>query len=411
MVKSVNTAIVGAGQAGLALSYHLSRQGREHVILEKNRLGESWRSRRWDSFCLVTPNSHLRLPGFSYQGSDPDGFLPRDQIVKYLEDYAALFDAPVRTGVRVSSVERAPDGGYLVRSDGGDLTATNVVIAVGSFQSPRVPPYGAELPADVLQIPCGEYRNPGLLPDGAVLVVGSGQSGCQIAEELYQSGRTVYLCTGSTGRVPRRYRGEDITSWLLSIGYFDRTPAMLPSPRARFGGNPQLSGKDGGHALNLHQFARDGVVLLGHLVGANGTSIALAPDLHDNLARADGFFADIRKGIDEYIRKSGAEAPEADPADDPEMKDGYDREVILTLDPKAAGIKTVVWTAGFGFDFSWVHPAQLDEYGFPVQQRGVTSQPGLYFLGMNFLHTMKSGLLLGVGDDAAYLADQMASRP
>lgn len=410
MTERADTIIVGGGQAGLAMSYCLTRQGRRHMVLEQAaQVAEAWRNHRWDSFTLVTPNWQLRLPGFPYQGSDPDGFLPRHEIVAYLERYVEHFNPPLRFGLRVTAVEQQPEGErYVVKTTGGvAYDAANVVVATGLFQQPKIPPFSANLPAKIKQLHSGEYRNPGALPSGPVLVVGSAQSGCQIAEELYQSGRKVYLCVGSAGRAPRRYRGKDITWWLDRIGFFDRTVDKLPSPKAKFAGNPHVSGKDGGHSLNLHQFARDGVVLLGRIQDARDGKILLAPDLNENLAKVDKFEADLLKGIDDLIEKNRLDAPHENV---PQLRDGYEAELITELDLKAAGIASVIWAMGYKFDFSWIHLPIFDEDGYPVQERGVTKYPGLYFLGLPWLHTVKSGLFLAVGDHAAYIASHIAGR-
>jgi len=268
MNKDIETLIIGGGQAGLAVSYFLKQGGREHLIVDAaDKAAHAWRDDRWDSFTLVTPNWSFRLPGAEYAGPDPHGFMARDEVVACFESYIDRYDLPLHFGVRALSVERE-DSGYQVETSQGSWKVKNVVIAAGLYQKPKIPPYGAEIPDDILQIHSGQYRSPQALPPGAVLVAGSGQSGCQIVEELYQSGRKVYQCVGSAGRAPRRYRGRDTFEWLSLCGFLDRTPDRLPSPRARFAGNPQLSGKDGGHTLNLHQFYRDGVTLLGRIQGA-----------------------------------------------------------------------------------------------------------------------------------------------
>jgi putative flavoprotein involved in K+ transport len=404
----IDTLIVGGGQAGLATSYYLVQQGRPHLVLEQAaQAGNAWRNGRWDSFTLVTPNWSVRLPGAEYQGEDPHGFMSRDELVAHFEGYVERFNLPVQYGVRVTGVEPKPGGqGYYVKTTGAMFEADNVVVATGLFQRPRLPALGAGSPQQMLQLHSSQYRNPQALPPGAVLVVGSAQSGCQIAEELYQAGRQVYLCVGSAGRVPRRYRGKDMYEWLSLSGFLDRTADMLPSPAARFAGNPHLSGTRGGHNLNLHQFARDGVVLLGRLREAHIGSIRLAPDLKENLARADKFEAEIVKLVDGYIQKAGLDAPEDHL---PELRDGYDAEVIDELDLKSAGITSIIWATGYAFDFSLVKLLVLDNDGYPVQKRGVTAFPGLYFLGLHWLHTMKSGLLIGVGDDAAYVASHIVT--
>ena len=400
MTTHVDTIVVGGGQGGLSTSYYLKRQGREHVILEQaGQSAQVWRS-RWDSFTLITPNWMTRLPGAEYQGNDPDGFMARDEVVAYFEAYIERFELPVRYGIRVTSVERI-EAGYLVSTDEEEFEAANVVIATGVHQQPRIPPFSSNLPAEIHQLHSSEYRNPEALPAGAVLVIGSAQSGCQIAEELYQSGRKVYLSVSRSPRIPRRYRGKDITWWLKNVGLFDKTVDQLPSPKARFAASAHGTGKDGGHTINLHQFAKDGVVLLGRIQGMQEDRITMAPDLKENLAKADKAEADFVIQIDEYIQKTGLDAP-LEPL--PKLKDGFEAEEVLELDLKTAGITSVIWTTGYKFDFSFVKLPIFDEDGYPVQKRGVTEYPGLYFIGLPFLPTIKSGLLAGVGDVAAYVA-------
>jgi putative flavoprotein involved in K+ transport len=407
MTEHMETVIVGGGQAGLAVSYYLSQQGRAHAILEKAaQPAEAWRNHRWDSFTLVTPNWTVRMPGAEYQGDDPDGFMPRDEVVAYLEEYIERFRLPIRYGVRVSSVE-ANGAGYLVHTDEATVEAANVVMATGLFQQPKILPFSANMPGEVQQLHSSEYRNPAALPPGAVLVVGSAQSGAQIAEELYQSGRKVYLCVGGSGRGPRRYRGKDIVWWLNKIGFFDATVDKLPSPKARFAASIQASGKDGGHTINLHQFARDGVVLLGRMQAVQGGKITLAPDLAENLSKMDKFEADLLKRIDDYIEGNGLIVPQETL---PELRDGYDAEVITELDVEFAGITSVIWATGYKFDFGLVRLPVLDGDGYPIQKRGVTDYPGLYFVGLPWLHTARSGLLSGVGDDAAAIVEDISGR-
>jgi putative flavoprotein involved in K+ transport len=405
MADKLDTVIVGGGQGGLSTSYHLVQAGREHVILEQaDRAAEAWRH-RWDSFTLITPNWMIRLPGAEYRGDDPDGFTSRDEIIAYLKEYVERYKLPIRYGVRVESVEPI-EAGYLVRTGKEEFKAANVVIATGLFQQPKIPSFSIDLPSEIHSFHSSEYRNPGSLPAGAVLVVGSAQSGAQIAEELYQSGRGVYLSVSSAGRWPRRYRGKDVTRWLDALGFTDMTVGKLPSPRAKFAASAHGTGKDGGHTINLHQFARDGVVLLGRVQGIQDGRIALAPDLRENLARADKLEADFVKQVDQYIKKMGLDAPTESL---PELRDGYEANVILDLDLKSAGIKSVIWATGYRFDFDLVKLPVFDQDGYPVQKRGVTEYPGLYFVGLPFLHTVKSGLLAGVGDDAAHVASAIAA--
>ena len=406
MTEQVDTIIVGGGQGGLSTSYYLKQQGRDHVILEQaDQVAQAWRN-RWDSFTLITPNWTIQLPGAEYQGDDPDGFTARDEIIAYFEKYVERFELPIKYGYRVTSVEPI-ETGFLVRTNKAEFEAANVVIATGMFQQPKIPPFSTKLSPEIQQMHSSEYRNPDALPAGGVLVVGSAQSGCQIAEELYQSGRKVYLSVSSAGRVPRRYRGKDITRWLEKIGFTDRTVEELPSPKAKFGASAQGTGKDGGHTISLHQFARDGVVLLGHVQSAQGDRIILVPDLKENLAKADKFEADIVKTIDDYIERNELDFP---PEVLPELRDGYESEEISHLDLKSDDIKSIIWATGYKFDFSLVKLPAFDDDGYPVQKRGVTKYPGLYFVGLPFLHTVKSGLLSGVGEDAAHVAKHIASR-
>ena len=408
MNQRIETIIVGGGQAGLSTSYCLSQLGREHVVLEQAaQAGHAWRDDRWDSFTLVTPNWSFLLPGGAYQGDAPDGFMGREEIVSHFEQYVDRYHLPVQYGVQVTAVEPKTDGrGYWVRANGTVFEAANVVMATGLYQRPKLPPFSQDLPGEIVQFHSGQYRNPRALPPGATLVVGSAQSGCQIAEELYQSGRTVYLCVGAAGRVPRRYRGRDMYVWLNLCGFFDRTAEQLPSPQARFAGNPHLSGRDGGHSLNLHQFARDEVVLLGRLQGVQDSTLGLAPDLKDNLARADKLEAEAVKLVDGYIQKTGLDAP-AEKL--PELRDGYQAREISELKLKSAGITSIIWAMGYAFDFGMVKVPAFDDHGFPVQKRGVTDYPGLYFIGLPWLSRQKSGLLLGVGEDAAFIASRIAA--
>jgi len=409
MVEKIETVIIGGGQAGLATSFYLSQQGREHIILEQAaQAGEVWRNHRWDSFTLLTPNWSFRLPGAEYQDADPNGFMARDEIVSRFEQYVNNFHLPVHYQVRVEAVEKKEkDQGYIIKTAGLDWEARNVVVATGLFQKPKNPPFSAGISPQITQLHSNNYRNPWVLPPGGVLVVGSAQSGCQIAEELYQSGRRVYLCVGGAGRVPRRYRGKDVYEWMHLSGFLDRTVNNLPNPKVKFAGNPHVTGKDGGRTLNLHQFARDGVVLLGRLQDGSEGTLWLASDLKENLAKADKFEADIVKMVDNYIVQTGLQAP---PEDLPALRDGYDAKEITELNLNTAGVTTIIWAQGYGFDFGLVKLPILDGDGFPIQKRGITDFPGLFFVGLPWLYKYKSGHLLGVGDDAEFIASAIAAR-
>src|SRR5215471_16564319 len=348
------------------------------------------------------------MPGAEYRGSDPDGFMSRQEVVSYLEQYVERFHLPVHYCIRVTEVEQnSRCQSYFVRTNRGTaVCARDVVVATGLYQEPKTPALSADLSPDIKQLHSDAYRNPEQLLPGAVLVVGSAQSGAQIAEELYRGGRKVYLSVGRAGRVPRRYRGKDSNWWSEKLGIYDRSVDQLPSPRAKFAGKPHISGKDGGHTLNLHQFARDGVILVGHLQGVDDGKIKLAQDLKENLAKADKFEAEFVKAIDEYIIKTKMNVPEERL---PALTDGFDAEVITELDLKSAGISNVIWATSYDFDFSFVKLPVVDGDGYPIQHRGVTNYPGLYFVGMPWLHNAKSGLIYGVGEDAAYIAMKMSS--
>lgn len=405
MTETINTLIIGGGQAGLALSYLLLQKGHPHLIIEQAaQPAEAWRKQRWDSFTFVTPNWSIQMPGGEYDGPDPDGFLPRDEIVAYFENYVRRHNLPIRYNVRATGLGKTDDT-FRVETTTDTFEAKNVVIATGLFQKPKLPAFSKNIAPSIRQLHSGEYRNSAALAPGAVLVIGSGQSGCQIAEELYQSGRKVFMSTGKAPRVPRRYRGKDIVAWLDLIGFLSVTADQLPSPRAKFAANPQATGKDGGHDINLHQFVRDGVNLFGHIRDASETRVFFAPDLYENLKSNDNSEREIVKMIDDYIIRTGLTvSPEThlEP-----LTDGYQVPLATELDLGAHNITTIIWSNGYTFDFSWLSFPIFDQDGYPVQTRGVTAVRGLYFLGLHFLHNRKSATLLGIGEDATYLAEQM----
>jgi putative flavoprotein involved in K+ transport len=414
MTTRTETLVIGAGQAGLSASYHLSRLGREHLVVDTGAIGQTWRSRRWDSFTLVTPSWSIRLPGLDQPPGDPDGFLPRAGIVSMLEDYAGASDAPVRTGVAVNSLERSPTGDDLVaRTTDGEILARNVIVATGFYHLQRVPPFAARLSKRVHQLGTTEYRSPEVLPPGGVLVVGSAQSGCQIVEDLRLAGRDVWLSVGSAPRVPRRYRGRDGLAWWNDLGRFDITEDQAPDPRGRFAPNPHMTGARGGYTINLHRLARDGVRLIGRIVDGGEDRLAIAPDLHERLAGVDRVAAGICRQIDELITARGLDAPPADPSntDEHDGIEGFDSPIVEALDLAATGISTIVWATGFVPDHSWIRLPIFDGEGQPIHDAGVTRERGLAFVGLRFQRWAKSDLLLGVGDDARLVVERLVGAP
>jgi putative flavoprotein involved in K+ transport len=412
-MEHVETVIIGGGHAGLTMSYSLSQLGQEHVILERGRVGERWRNERWDSFHFQFPNWTIELPGYKYHSEEPDAFAPGHEVVRFLDDYAALIKAPVRCGVTVTSLEQGSrEGRYLIHTQDETIEAANVVVATGPFQRPAIPSVSAQVPPDLFQVHSSKYRNSDQLPPGAVLVVGAGSSGGQIAEELIKSGRKVYLSVGRHRRVPRRYRGRDYVWWSSEIGVLDQTVDMLPSPEAKNWPLPLLTGVNGGHDLDLRRMAVGGVTLLGHLRSVAGNTLILAPDLKETLARADVWFTDFKKLADDYVTKTGMNVPEEKHSDEEVAEPDEISQPILELDLKAAGITSIIWATGFRYDFDWVKLLIFDETGEPVHRRGVTSFPGIYFLGLRWLYKRKSFFLImaGPAEDAAYLAEHIKTR-
>ena len=401
--------IVGAGQAGLSTSYCLSERGVDHVVLERGTLGDAWSARRWDSFCLVTPNWTIRLPGAEYDGTDPDGFMLRDDFVEYLRRWARGFRSPVRIGIEVTGVGRGRGGRLRVETRAGPLESRVVVVATGTMQAPRRPALADRLSPRVRQLDAETYRRPDDLAPGTVLVVGSGQTGCQIADELRRSGRRVLLSVGVARRVPRRYRGRDCIAWLAELGYFDRTPDMLASPAERFRAEAQASGRDGGRTMSLHRFRREGIRLLGKVTHADGERISFAGDLEENMADADRFSRRFQEDVDALIERKEIDAPmpTVEELEGEPPGDEWSVPQARSIDLENEDVTTVVWATGFSFDFSWIDFPVCDDMGYPVTHRGATSVPGLYFMGLNWMVRRKSGLLYGVGDDARHVADHV----
>lgn len=399
--------IVGGGQAGLSVSWYLKQRGIEHLILEQRTACHTWRDKRWDSFCLVTPNWQCRLPGFAYAGDDPDGFMKRDEIVAYLDGFVAALAPPLREGVTVTSLKRNAQGSFELRTSSGDYLAEQVVIASGTYHSPRVPRMAERLTPTVKQLHTSEYRNAAQLPAGAVLVVGTGQSGCQIAEDLHLSGRRVHLCVGSAPRVARRYRGRDVVAWLEDMGHYDLPVHEHPLKDAvRAKANHYVTGRDGGRDIDLRTFARDGMALHGRLLDIDDGVLRFASDLSYNLDQADATFLAINRGIDTYIDKHGIDAP----GEEPYQPVWQPSDASLTLDYAAAGITSVIWSMGYHSDYAWVELPVFDGKGRPAHHRGVSPVAGVYFVGLPWLHTWGSGRFSSVSRDAGYLAEQIAQR-
>lgn len=401
-MEPIDAVVIGAGQAGLATSYELTRRGVEHVVLERGKVGETWRSERWDGFYLNTPNWSLQLPGFHYDGPNPDAFASLRETVGYFEAYAESFCAPVREQTGVTGVRRTSNG-LQVETPAGAIEARSVIVAAGAYQRPTPNRLAQALPSGVMSLHTTEYRRPSQLPEGAVAIIGSGQSGCQIAEELRAAGRDVYLSVGRCPWVPRRYRGRDVMYWNIQTGLADQTVDTLPSPAARFACNPPVSGNDGGHDCNPRTLAASGVRLLGRLEVVEGSTLRCRGDVAENLAAGDAFVAAFRKIADEATQAKQLEV------DGPEAEDrALPVEGGCELDLRKAGVQAVIWANGFRPDHSWIEGIQRDEQGWPVQRRGVTSIPGLYFVGLHWLYKRKSPLLIGVGEDAAYVAEEVS---
>jgi putative flavoprotein involved in K+ transport len=397
-----DVVVIGAGQAGLAASYELTQRGVGHVVLERSAIGHAWRT-RWDSFCLVTPNWSIRLPGGRYDGPDPDGFLPRDEIVAHLERYAASFDAPVRSGVDVRRV--AATDGFSVETADGRLDARAVIVATGTYARAHHPPGAADLPPDLARLDVADYRNPATVPPGAVLVVGSGQSGCQIAEELLESGRDVAVACGRAPWGYRRFSGHDIAWWGDRDGFLDTPIEALPSGEARLFANLQASGRDGGHDLSTRILGAKGARLAGHFLGAEDGRARFATDLAASVAWGDARYVEYLALCERYAEQEGLGW---DPPPPPEPFDD-DGPESMSLE----GFGAVVFAGGFRPNYGeWIDVrGAFDATGFPIHRDGESvSAPGLFFLGTHFLRTRRSSLMMGVGDDAAIEADAIARR-
>ncbi len=402
-----SVAIIGGGQAGLSLSYYLQQRGIDHVVLEKRSPLHAWRTQRWDSFCLVTPNWQCKLPGWEYAGSDPHGFMKKDEIIEYLDGFVKHVGAPVRSGLTVQRAAPRAGGGFEIATSQGRYSADQVVVASGGYHQPIIPRLAERLPRELLQIHSEQYRNAQALPPGKVLVVGNGQSGAQIAEDLHLAGRQVVMATGDAPRCARFYRGKDVVDWLADMGYYDMPVHEHPLREGvRDNTNHYVTGRDGGRDIDLRKFANEGMELYGLLTGLEGDTLHFNPDLRANLDHADRIYNGINAAIDKHIEKAGLDAPPPS-VYRPVWEPAAER---TRLSLRESGIGAVIWCIGFSPDFSWLDAPVFNGRGQPGHVRGVTALPGLYFIGLPWLHTWGSGRFSGVARDALYLAEQIEAR-
>ncbi|MGF6694971.1 NAD(P)/FAD-dependent oxidoreductase [Pseudomonas sp. D(2018)] len=401
----IDTLVVGAGQAGVAMSEHLSKLGVPHLVLERNRIAEAWRTGRWDSLVANGPAWHDRFPGLEFD-LDPDAFAPKEQVADYFEAYAKQFDAPIRTGVEVKSVVRNTDRpGFTIETSEGVIQANRVVAATGPFQRPIIPPI-APTNAKVTQIHSAQYRNPQQLPEGGVLVVGAGSSGVQIADELQRAGKQVYLSVGPHDRPPRAYRNRDFCWWLGVLGLWDAEAAQPGKEHVTIA----VSGARGGHTVDFRGLAHQGVTLVGLTKSFDGDLVTFQQDLADNIARGDENYLSLLDAADAYIARNGLDLPE-----EPEARATYpDPECvsnpILELDLAKAGVTSIIWATGYAVDYSWLKVNAFDAKGKPQHQRGVSSEPGIYFVGLPWLSRRGSTFIWGVWHDAKHIADHIATQ-
>ncbi len=403
-METIDTLIIGGGQAGLAMSYHLTQRDHAHLVLERGRIGERWLSERWIGMHFQTPNALVGLPGFRLPAEDPDGFVTAADIAAYLSAYAARFAAPVRTNVAVTALRRT-GAGFTAETGVGPIQANHVVVATGPFQTPLIPGLLPQTPG-VVQMHANAYRAPESLPPGAVLVVGAGASGAQIAAELMRAGRKVYFSISRHKRTPRRYRGHDHVWWWIETGW-DRTPVAQKPPFTL----PLVhSGAYGGHTIDFRGFAASGMVLLGRVESAEGCVIRFAADLMDNLAEGDAGYQAVMDGIDAYIAQRGLDLPPAPAARHLAPEPPGLREPIRELNLHEAGVTSVIWATGYSVDFGWIDIPVFDASGNPRHQAGATEVVGLYFLGLSWLSKVSSSFLFGVGEDADRLATRITGQ-
>lgn len=398
--ETIDTLVVGAGQAGIAMSEHLTALGVPHLVLERNRVAERWRSERWDSLVANGPAWHDRFPNLAFDDIDPDSFPTKERMARYFEDYARMIDAPIRTGVEVTRVERnAGRPGFRVTTSQGEIEAQRVVVATGPFQTPDHPRFVPD-DAGVTQIHSSAYKNPGQLPEGAVLVVGGGASGSQIAEELQRAGRKVYLSIGEHYRPPRSYRGRDYVWWLGVLGKWDEITIQAKKRHVAFA----VSGYDGGKTIDFRRLADGGVTLLGLTEGFKDGVLRFAGDLAANIAEGDRAYLDVLREADAYVERNGIDLPPEPEAwvigADPQCV----TDPIRALDLRHAGISSIVWATGFRFDFSWLAVNAFHPDGTPFHKRGISAEMGIYFLGLPELTNRASSFIYGCWYDAKYIA-------
>lgn len=407
-----DAVVIGAGHAGLAASQRLRAAGLDHLVLERGEIGESWRTQRWDTFTLNTPNSMNLLPGAA-PDPDPAAFEGRDAWIARLERYVRDQGLPVMTRKAVTAVER-DHGGFVVNVAGdAPIRTRNVIVASGMVNAPKVPQAAAGLDGRIGRLTTGTYRRPDQLEPGAVLLVGSAQSGVQIAEDLVDAGREVYLATGNVGRLPRRLRGQDSLLWMCQVGWFDERPEDLAEPALMKAAQPQISGVGPrGHTVSLQSLAARGVTLLGHLEAIAGTRLRFAQDLADHIRYADEWSRRKREQVDAHVARLGLDAPpsEPDPADEP-VSDPDSFRSPAELDLADRGITTVIFTTGFGADLGWLRLAQcVNDRGAPVHHHGSSPVDGLWFLGWSWLRKRQSSIIRGAAEDSAHVVDQLVAR-
>jgi putative flavoprotein involved in K+ transport len=400
-----STVVIGGGQAGLSASHYLTKHGIDHVVFEKKTVAHKWKNERWDAFCLVTPNWQCQLPDHPYDGDDPHGFMVKDEIIAYVDRFVRKVDAPVYEHTTVTSLEKFKDL-FRIETSAGAVTANSVIIATSLYSEPATPRAAERLPEEIVQIHTADYRNPGQLPEGGVIVVGSGQSGCQIAEDLHLAGRKVHLVTGNAPRCARFYRGRDVVDWLADVGQYDITVEHDGMTKKKHDTNHYLTGRDGGRDIDLRKFALEGMTLYGRMETVSGGRMIFEPNLKANLDGADRVYNGINALIDRYISEKSIDAPEGTPYSPLWEPQGE----ITELDLRAEGITSVIWATGFRPDWSFVGLPIFDGNAYPVHRRGVTALDGIYVLGLPWLWTWGSGRFLAVGRDAEHVVGQLADR-